>query len=314
MPNWREILQQVEAEKADHEQKAQQALDQVRRQYLAKLHEATGRNVIAYYSGWLSKPNIAQTEISDEDKNGIMMAVHNLDRTKGLDLILHTPGGGLAATESIVNYLRQMFNRDIRAVVPQIAMSAGTIIACCCKEILLSKHSNLGPIDPLVGGLPAYGMIEEFQRAFKEIKKDSAKISVWGPILSKYPPTILSQCENAIEWSKSFVEQELQYAMFFKTKNKQERAEKVVKALSDYRQNKTHSRHIHFDECRKIGLKVELIEDSPDLQDLVLTVHHCYMHALQNTSSYKITENHLGVALVKQQRDQTQLIRFPVNQ
>ena len=49
-----------------------------------------------------------------------------------------------------------------------------------------------------------------------------------------------------------------------------------------------------------MGLKVEKIEDDPELQDLILTVHHCYMHSLMNTNSFKMIENHLGVAFVKQ--------------
>ena len=55
-----------------------------------------------------------------------------------------------------------------------------------------------------------------------------------------------------------------------------------------------------------MGLKVEKIETDPEFQDLLLTVHHCFMHALMNTPSFKITENHLGIALVKQQQVQVQ--------
>ncbi|RBA82659.1 S49 family peptidase, partial [Escherichia coli O111:NM] len=75
----------------------------------------TGRNVIAYYSAFLSKPQIEGVDIVDDDKNGFMMAVHQLDRTKGLDLLLHTPGGNMAATESLIHYLKSMFGNDIRA-------------------------------------------------------------------------------------------------------------------------------------------------------------------------------------------------------
>ena len=124
---------------------AQQALDIVRRKYMVELRNYTGRNVIAYYSGWLSKPGIFQSDINDEDKNGFMMAVHSFgreDRKLGLDLLLHTPGGDIAATESIVHYLHQMFGDDIRAIVPQIAMSAGTMVACSCKEILMARQST----------------------------------------------------------------------------------------------------------------------------------------------------------------------------
>src|SRR5437899_7053355 len=131
MPNWNQILQEVGARQAQ----ANQAFDLVRRKYLTELHNFTGRNVIAYYSGWLSKPTVGGLQINDEDKNGFMMAVHGLDRSKGLDLVLHTPGGAISATQSIVDYLHKMFKNDIRAFVPQIALSAGTMIACSCKEI-----------------------------------------------------------------------------------------------------------------------------------------------------------------------------------
>ena len=114
-----------------------------------------------------------------------MTAVHQLDRSKGLDLILHTPGGETAATESLVDYLYSMFGTNIRAIVPQIALSAGTMIACACREILMGKHSSLGPIDPQFGNIPAHGIIEEFKRAHAEIKADPSKIPVWQPIIAK---------------------------------------------------------------------------------------------------------------------------------
>ncbi len=50
-----------------------------------------------------------------------------------------------------------------------------------------------------------------------------------------------------------------------------------------------------------MGLVIEKVEDDQKLQDILLTVHHCYMHSLMNTNSYKMVENHLGVAFVKQQ-------------
>jgi membrane-bound ClpP family serine protease len=231
-----------------------------------------------------------------------MMAVHTLDRSKGLDLILHTPGGDIAATESLVVYLRKMFKKDIRAIVPQIAMSAGTMVACSCREILMTHHANLGPIDPHLGGRPAYGVIAEFKRALAEIKRDPHAIALWQPIIAQYPPTLLSRCENAIRWSNDFVRQELESVMFAGEPNAKSKAASVVKKLTDYRRNRAHQRHIHFDECLRIGLHVSLIEDDQALQDLILTVHHCYMHSLTNTPSYKLIENHLGNAFVKQQR------------
>ena len=229
------------------------------------------------------------------------MAVHKLDKKKGLDLILHTPGGDVGATQSIVNYLHKIFKKDIRAIIPQIAMSAGTMIACSCRSILMAEHSNLGPIDPHLRGVPAYGVIEEFKRAYREIKKDPNKIVLWSTIINQYKPTFLGQCENAIKWSNDFVKEQLENVMFAGETDAKKKAKNVASKLADYKLNRRHERHIHLEECRNIGLKVERFEDDPALQDLVLTVHHCFMHSLMNTPSYKMIENHNGVALVEMQ-------------
>lgn len=232
-----------------------------------------------------------------------MMTIHGLDRTKGLDLILHTPGGGIAATQSIMGYLHKMFKDDIRALIPQIAMSAGTIMACCCREILMSdKHANLGPIDPHLDGMPAYGVIQEFKRALHETKRDPSTIPIWQAIIGQYYPTYLSQCENAIKGSNRFVTSQLRRVMFRGEENPLKKARLVVRHLTDYSGNKGHDRHIEFDECKKIGLKVFAIESDQKFQDLMLTVHHCYMHSLMNTPAFKIIENHSGVGFIKQQQ------------
>jgi ClpP class serine protease len=146
MPSWHKILNEINSTGSTH--------DVIRRKYIKELSEKTGRNTIIYYSGWLQKPGFAGTEVNDNDKNGLMTVIHGLDRTKGLDLVLHTPGGEVAATESLIDYLNSMFNHDIRAIVPQLAMSAGTMIACACDQIIMGKHSSLGPIDPQFRSTP----------------------------------------------------------------------------------------------------------------------------------------------------------------
>ena len=87
------------------------------------------------------------TLITKEDINGFMSIVKGLDCSKGLTLILHTPGGIPVAAESIVKYLREKFN-NIEVIIPTYAMSAGTMIALGADNIIMGKHSFLGPIDP----------------------------------------------------------------------------------------------------------------------------------------------------------------------
>ena len=289
MPSFNEIRDQIIASGS--------TFDIFRRKYEKRLSDKTGRNVIVYYSGWLQKPlNLGQAfAINNNDKNGFMAAVHGLDRSKGLDLILHTPGGDVAAVESLIDYLRKMFGSNMRAIIPQMAMSGGTMLACACKEILMGKQSSLGPIDPQMNGqIPAIGVIDEFKRAKEEIKKDKDNIPVWQPILAKYTPTLIGQCERAISWSTNISINSLKRGMFKDDPNADVIVKKIVDGLTDNDQTKSHNRQFSADDCIGLNLKVKMFEDDPELQDLVLSVHHSALLTFNNTSAIKIIENQQG--------------------
>jgi hypothetical protein len=302
MPNWSHVLKEISKKKNDPGG-GESAADKVRTRYLSQLHDHVGRNIICYYSGWLSKPRIEGLDINDEDKNGFMLCIHKLDKSKGLDLFLHTPGGSGAATESLVHYLRQIFGNDIRAFVPQLAMSAGTIIACACKEIFMGKHSNLGPVDPQINGIPAYAVVDGITKAYNEIVAEPAKAVVWNPILSRYHAGFVQQCDWAIQTSKAMVEKFLKENMLSNLSDgdRDKVASEIVERLTALSSSKGHDKHIHFDECQAMGLVVKSLEDPLDRKLQVLTVHHCYMNTLSNTGAFKIIENHLGRRFVKLQ-------------
>ena len=293
MPNWHEIGEQLK--------QAGSTFDLIRRKYLKELSEYTNRNVIIYYSGWLQKSNIDGLIVNDADKNGLMTVIHKLDRAKGLDLILHTPGGDTAATESIVDYLYSMFGNDIRAIVPQLAMSAGTMIACSCKEIVMGLQSSLGPIDPQFSGIPAHGIVEEFKRAYSEIKADPIAAAVWQPVIAKYNPTLIGECEKAIEWSENMVSEWLKRNMFngLGAAEQLKAIDDVIKELGDHAVSKSHARHLSAKKCQEIGLKIVEMEKDSKLQDLILSVHHACIHTLGATNAFKIIENQDGIAFIQ---------------
>lgn len=295
MPNWNSLLDEVN--------KSGSTFDITRRKYIKALNKLTGRNVIVYYSGWLQKsaqiPNYRGFTVNDNDKNGFMTAIHGLDRSKGLDLILHTPGGEGAATESLVDYLRSMFGVNIRAIIPQLAMSAGTMIALSCKEVLMGKHSSLGPIDPQFGGLPAHGIIEEFNRAAADISKNPALIHLWQPIIAKYNPTLIGECEKAMKWSEEMVTEWLISGMFLGEDDAKEKAEKIVNELGNHILMKSHARHISAEKAESLGIKLVALENDQKIQEAVMSVHHSCIITLTSTSAYKIIENHEGTAFIE---------------
>jgi len=295
MPNWNEVL--TEIHQASQDNPKLNPLDTVRRKYLKKVSDITNRNTIAYYSGWLQKPLAPDTAVNDKDKSGFMLAINKLDRTKGLDLILHTPGGDIAATESLVDYLYSMFDKDIRVIVPQISMSAGTMIALASKEIMMGKHSNLGPIDPQMGGLACQAVLNEFEQAKEDIRVNPHAAALWQVIISKYHPTFLGACKQAIEWSERMVEEWLKNNMCLTDPAK---VAAIIDTFANHTIQKSHARHISKKECEDIGLNITDLESNQNLQDAVLTTHHAFMHTFSNTYCVKIIENQDGVAYVEQ--------------
>jgi len=196
-----------------------------------------------------------------------------------------------------------MFGTNIRAIVPQLAMSGGTMIACACRQILMGKPSSLGPIDPHFGGIPAHGVLEEFNRAIQEATQDPRRIPIWQAIVAKYTPSFLGECEKAIEWSNEMTVEWLRTGMFAGQTGAADRAIAIVKELADHALTKSHARHLHMERCGEIGLAIVPLEEDQELQEKVLSVHHACMLTLSATGAYKIIENHRGVAFIKMARN-----------
>jgi hypothetical protein len=243
------------------------------------------------------KQGVLGFELNDLDKNGLMSTIYELDRSQGLDLMLHTPGGDIAATESLVEYLRSTFE-DIRAVVPQLAMSAGTMIALSCRKIVMGKHSSLGPIDPQIGTTPALGILEEWDRALEEARKDPLRGQFWSGITNKYPPGLIGTAEKYRDWSRELAVEWMTTCMFSDLDDAaaHSKADEVLGELGSHSATKAHNRHISANRAREIGLDVVLLEDDQPLQERVLTVHHAFMLTLASQPILKIIENHNGIA------------------
>lgn len=283
MPSWSEILDEIQIY-----QDQIGKLNSLRQKYIEQIANITGRNVIAYYSGWLKSSSIPNIEINDQDVNAFMNAIHGLDKSNGLDLILHTPGGNVAATECIVNYLQSVFPNNIRTIVPQLSMSCGTMIAMSCNEIIMGRQSSLGPIDPHFNGLACQAIIDEFQQAIVDVTNNQMALGIWQNIISKYHPTLLGDCKNAVAWSEALATQWLQKV------NPNINMQDIKTTFISHANSYSHSRHISREECKRVGLNVAFLEDNSLLQDAVLSLHHCYMILFDKWRYSKIVENQIG--------------------
>lgn len=296
MPSWGEVLKELEGSRPSHG--GNPDFDGVRRKYLKALHDLTGRDVILYSTNWLGGP-MPGSAITLEDMQGMMEVCRGL-KGPALDVILHSPGGSAEATASIVRYLRRKFT-DVRVFVPLAAMSAATMWALSANEIMMGKHSQLGPIDPQLvtaqGQTPARAIIEQFDKAKKECAANPAVLGAWLPILQQYGPALLEQCEKAEQLAKRLVQQWLAQYMFNGHADAAVKAKRVADFFADYTNHQSHSLGIDRDEARSNGVNVVDLESNQALQDAVLSIHHATIHTFSG-SPVKIIENHLGRAFV----------------
>ena len=303
MPIWSEILGELSA---TAERERPPAFDPVRRKYLDGLHRFTQRDTILYASAWIQKPDVSVgIGIDDEDIQALMEVTQGLDGDE-LDLILHSPGGSPEAAEAIVSYLRSRFSK-IRVIVPNLAMSAATMIACAADEIVLGKHSFLGPTDPQLPlstplgrrWVPAHALLAQFRKAQAE-SADPTKLAAWLPMLGQYGPDLLVRCEIALLMSKELVATWLERYMLAGSEDATRRARAIAEWLADHETLKSHARHIPREALRERGMVIRNLEDDEQFQDLSLSVFHATTHTFMGTAAIKIVENHMGRAFVKQ--------------
>jgi hypothetical protein len=193
-----------------------------------------------------------------------------------------------------------MFDNDVRAIVPQLAMSGGTIMALSCNKIIMGKESSIGPIDPQFGPMAANGLIQEFERIRAEIKQDPSNALLWEPILRKINPGFITECENAVRWARDMAQRFLKKNMFKGDPSPTKKINRIISHLTDKTTTINHGRHIGLDEAQSLfGDHVVTLESDQKLQDLVLTVHHAAVITLQATDAYKIIENQTGRAFMQ---------------
>jgi hypothetical protein len=319
MPNWGEILTELQTRIKNADPNTQAAvLNEIRQDYLKKLYKHTKRNTIVYCSRWTQADGLniptQLISITPEDIQGFMAVMPGLKGDE-LDLIVHSPGGSAEATKAVVDYLRSKF-KHIRVIVPQMAMSAATMLACAADEIILGKHSFLGPIDPQLfvptpNGqrmITAQNVIEQFEMIARKVAQ-GANIAPYVPMLSQYGPDMLILCKNASDLSAELVERWLAKYMFKSDRAGTKKAKAIAKWLGTHSNFKSHGIFISRQELLDKKLDIKPLEEDPELQDLVLSVFHATTHLFNMSGAVKLIENQNGLTFMKSVQTQIGILQ-----
>ena len=200
-------------------------------------------------------------------------------------VILDTPGGVVEVVERMVAALRSLYG-EVIVIVPNRAMSAGTILALSADRIMMNHLSCLGPIDPQIekdGKLvPALSYLNQYERLNKKAQEGVLTTAEYA-LLNKLDLSELYQFEQARELSQDLLIKWLSQYKFknwAKTETKQEpvtedmkvqRATHIAALLNDPGKWHSHGRAIDMKTLRgeEIKLKIEDLEDDSDLCQVV---------------------------------------------
>src|ERR1700719_753904 len=230
----------------------QRMLEAMRTRKIAQLERKRGSRVILLVHRretmrLLGFPIARYIDINDSEE--VLRAIQMTDDDVPIDLILHTPGGLVLAALQIAEAIH-LHKGKVTVFVPHYAMSGGTLIALSADEIVMSRHSVLGPFDPQLGDKPAASLIRVVE------KKPIERIDDQTPIMADVGRKAIEQVKQAA-------------ARLLRRRLPSEQADRLAEKLSTG--TWTHDYPIWASTAQELGLKV-----STGMPDAVLELMKLY--------------------------------------
>ncbi|MCY4068503.1 MAG: hypothetical protein OXE79_05265 [Acidimicrobiaceae bacterium] len=205
-------------------------------------------------------------------------------RRDQLFVVLDTAGGIVDVVERIVRVLRQHYS-EVKFIIPDRAMSAGTVLAMSGDEIWMDYHSCLGPIDPQVerdGRLePALSYLAQYERLIEKSRQETLSTAELV-LLSKLDLAELHRYELARDLTIQMLKDWLtryKFKDWDKTETqgkavtqaiREKRAEEIAQGLSDQQRWLTHSRGIDMRTLTgSLKVRVDDLGERPELKKAV---------------------------------------------
>lgn len=236
--------------------------DRYLRQLLIRDIEAlTKRRLVVYFAN-----RFANAQIDHGDcalMNELLGDVGN----DPVDLVLETNGGGTDATEGLISLIQNRVT-DLSVVVTNAAKSNGTLFGLAGRSIVMGATSELGPIEPLVQGIPCTILSQD------EIKKSNFPLHMFGL--------------HALKQSRSLAKTLLTNGML-KDKTEAE-IEGIVQKLASRDSYFSHGSVIDHREAAALGLTVKYLPPGDPVWDRLWLLHCMYEHDCRKNGLLKVFE------------------------
>lgn len=216
-----------------------------------------------------------------------------------LIVLLETTGGFIEPVQRIVDVFRRHY-KVVDFIVPNYAMSAGTVLVMSGDSIYMDYYSVLGPIDPQVQNssgkpVPGNGYLKQYDRLIQKSRDKAVGLSdaEMAFLIQRFDPAEMYQLEQAKNLSVTLLKD---WLVKYKFKNwtvtetrsvqvtekmKKDRAQKIADCLNDSDRWHSHGRGLSIEVARReLELKIEDFGADPDLNGKI----HAYYRLLMDYS------------------------------
>jgi len=215
----------------------------------------------------------------DQDADILEGILQKLDLSKGLTLIINSPGGMGLAAERIVRVCRTYSKGDFETIIPKMAKSAATAVCLGANKIWMSDTSELGPIDPQARlqispdspeeqvSLSIWNIVESYEELLKEAVATPGNIEPYLQQLQRYDARQIKQWRLDLDLAEDVVMKLLKSGMM-KELSEDEIRQRIGILLHPIKL-KAHGRPIYWEAAKEMGLNVEHVENDSPIWQLV---------------------------------------------
>jgi hypothetical protein len=251
-----------------------------------------GRAVVTFFTSFAYP-----VQIDDNDCDMLQSVLQETDLSKGLILMVSSPGGDPLAAERIVQICRAYSGGEYWVVVPGRAKSAATVICMGASKIHMAPSSELGPIDPQIileengstKWFSAFGLVTSYNALFNAAVTAAGNVEPYLQQLQRYDAREIHRYQGYIDLSKAVALKILSSGMM-KGKSDTEIEQKIQLFLDPMAGTREHGRPIYAPDARACDLNVEEISvKSPHWDAIYELYYRTFSYVSHNVS--KVVES-----------------------
>ena len=200
-----------------------------------------------------------------------------------LVIFLNTPGGTVETVEQYVEINRHYY-KEVYFVVPDRAMSAGTVFCMSGDKIFMDYSSSLGPIDPQIFNgeryVPAMGYLDKINEYVEKTRQGILLNAVDIFFLQRQDIAFLRLCEQQRDLTINLIKE---WLVNYR-KETPDKAKYIAEKLGDNSEWLSHSRSIDIKKLTSMGLKIEDYTASKELTKLVREYNDLLLSYIQQNN------------------------------